>query len=120
MVENADSRWPQAADREVLIVLCTCPDTAQAERLATGLVENKFAACVNILPEIRSIYRWEGKVHQDGEVLALVKTTRQAYEGLQQWLLRHHPYEVPEILALPVVEGSENYLEWVINEPAAI
>ena len=74
---------------------------------------------MNILPEIRSIYRWQGKVHGDQEALVIVKTTRQAYAGLQQWLLLHHPYDVPEILALPVAEGSAKYLDWVIEQTAA-
>lgn len=103
---------------EVLVVLCTCPDRAAAERLAAGLVGRKLAACVNILPEIRSIYRWQGELNDDSEALMLVKTTRAAYPGLQQWLLENHPYDVPEILALPPRAGSPDYLAWVIEETA--
>ncbi len=101
---------------EVLTVLCTCPDAVTAKSLAAGLVERGLAACVNVLPEIRSIYRWRGKVHDDGEVLLLAKTTRLAYGSLESWLLEHHPYEVPEVLALPVQAGATDYLDWVLNE----
>jgi len=118
MMDNEARQHGRSTLTDALVVLCTCPDSAEAERLASGLVEGNLAACVNILPEIRSIYRWQGELQQDGEVLLIVKTTRQAYAGMQQWLLQHHPYDVPEILALPVAEGSTEYLQWVINETA--
>jgi periplasmic divalent cation tolerance protein len=101
---------------QVLVVLCTCPDSATAESLATGLVENRLAACVNILPEIRSIYRWQKEVQQDTETLLVVKTSREAYPRLESWLIDHHPYDVPEVLALPIDRGAPNYLDWVIQE----
>ena len=101
---------------EVLIVLCTCPDTAAARRLAAGLLERKWAACVNILPEIRSMYRWQGELHDEGEALMVVKTVHQAYAEVEAWLLQHHPYDVPEVLAVQVQAGSAAYLEWVQNE----
>ena len=104
---------------QILVVLCTCPDRTVAERLAGGLVEQNWAACVNILPEIRSIYRWQGELHNDGEVLMVIKSTRAAYPGLQHWLQKEHPYDVPEILALPLAAGSPDYLEWVVQETAA-
>jgi periplasmic divalent cation tolerance protein len=101
---------------EVLTVLCTCPDTATAKSLATGLVQKGLAACVNVLPEIRSIYRWGDEIHDEGEVLLLAKTSRRAYGSLESWLLEHHPYEVPEVLALPVQAGATDYLDWVLSE----
>jgi len=101
---------------EVLIVLCTCPDLATAQRLAAGVVERRLAACVNIVPGIRSIYRWQGRVQEGDEVLILVKTTRLAYPELEAWLLEAHPYDVPEVLAVPVQQGSADYLDWVLNE----
>ena len=101
---------------EILTVLCTCPDVATARELAGKLVERRLAACVNILPEIRSIYRWRGEVHDDSEALMVVKTTRLAYGRVESWLLEHHPYDVPEVLALPVQAGSEDYLDWVLGE----
>jgi periplasmic divalent cation tolerance protein len=101
---------------QVLVVLCTCPDLATAKSLATGLVENRLAACVNILPEIRSIYRWQNEVQQDTETLLVVKTSREAYPKLESWLIDHHPYDVPEVLALPIDRGAPNYLDWVFQE----
>jgi len=101
---------------EVLLVFCTCPDSKAAEKLAGGLIDARLAACVNILPEIRSIYRWDGKVQTDGEAQMIVKTTLAAYPALEGWLEEHHPFDVPEILAIPVKAGSCNYLDWVINE----
>jgi len=97
-------------------VLCTCPDQATAGRLAGGLVEEKLAACVNILPAIRSIYRWKGATQDDSEVLMIAKTTRSAYLALETWLTEHHPYDVPEVLALPVLHGSAAYLGGVEDE----
>jgi periplasmic divalent cation tolerance protein len=103
----------------ILAVLCTCPDAGTARDLACGLVERRLAACVNVLPEIRSIYRWRGEVQVDGEVLMVIKTTRDAYAALESWLLEHHPYDVPELLALPAAAGSADYLEWVMSEVGA-
>ena len=101
---------------EILILVCTCPDAATARRLAGGLLERKLAACVNILPEIRSMYRWQGELHDDSEALMVVKTVQSAYAEVEAWLLQHHPYDVPEVLAVQVQAGSAAYLEWVQNE----
>ena len=101
---------------EALVILCTCPDEATASRLAGDLVEENLAACVNILPGIRSIYRWQDELQMDDEVLMLVKTSRDAYPQLERWLLDNHPYDVPEVLALPVETGAANYLAWVGGE----
>jgi periplasmic divalent cation tolerance protein len=99
-----------------LVVLCTCPDTGTAESLANGLITNRLAACVNILPEIRSIYRWQNEIQKDAEVLMLVKSSRRVYARLERWLLEHHPYDVPEVLALPVDAGADEYLGWIDQE----
>jgi periplasmic divalent cation tolerance protein len=101
---------------QVLVVLCACPDAPTARRLACGLVEQGLAACVNILPEIRSIYRWQGETRDEAETLLIAKTTARAWGGLENWLREHHPYEVPEVLALPVQAGASDYLDWVLNE----
>ncbi len=100
----------------ILVVLCTCPDEAVAKKLAAGLVEQRLAACVNVLPGIRSIYRWQGRVQEDGEVLLVIKTPEDRYGTLEGWLLEQHPYDVPEIIALPVERGLPAYLEWVVQE----
>ena len=94
------------------IVLCTCPDAAGAERLAKELVEQRLAACVNILPAIRSFYRWQGEVEQAEELQLVIKTTADAWPRVEQFIQQQHPYEVPEILALDVAAGSPAYLEW--------
>ena len=101
---------------EALVVLCTCPNEEVARGLAGCLVENRLAACVNILPEIRSIYRWQGELQEDGEALMIMKTSRQAYPALEARLLEDHPYDVPEVIAVPLEAGSRNYLDWIAAE----
>ena len=93
------------------VVLCTFPDLEQARQIGAALVERQVAACVNLLPGVESIYRWQGKVERAGEVLAIIKTTR--YPELEAALKELHPYDVPEILALPVAAGFEEYLRWM-------
>jgi periplasmic divalent cation tolerance protein len=101
---------------QILVVLCTCPDDAVARSLAGDLVEQGLAACVNVLPEIRSIYRWQGAVNEDGETLMVIKTTGSNYGALEKWLSKNHPYDLPEVIALPVEHGLPAYLEWVVQE----
>ena len=95
------------------MVLCTFPDEETARQIGALLVEKQVAACVNVVPGLRSIYSWQGEVHDDAEVLALIKTTREVYPRLEAALLEAHPYEVPEVLALPVAAGAEAYRAWV-------
>lgn len=97
----------------VLLCYCTCPDTASARRIAETLVGEGLAACVNQLPGIRSTYRWQGAVHTDSEELLLIKTTGACLAALERRLLELHPYEVPELIAVPVAQGHEAYLDWV-------
>jgi periplasmic divalent cation tolerance protein len=96
----------------VLVVLCTCP-LEVAPALARQLVEARLAACVNLLPQLQSIYRWQDQVQQEVETLLLIKTSTDRYPQLEQHLRQHHPYSVPEVLALPVVQGLDAYLDWV-------
>ncbi len=98
---------------DALVVLVTGPDRDTMERLARTLVEERLAACVNLLGGLRSIYRWEGSVEEADEVLAIVKTTRGGLNALAERVRELHPYDVPEVLALPVEGGSEAYLDWV-------
>jgi periplasmic divalent cation tolerance protein len=100
---------------DVLIVLCTCPDAPVAERIATALVGERLAACINVLPGVTSVYRWEGEVQRDSEVLLLIKTTRARFPVLTERVHALHPYELPEIIALPVAGGLPDYLDWVIQ-----
>jgi len=100
-----------------LIVLVTSP-AAEAPSLAKSLVEERLAACVNIVPGLRSYYRWEGQVEEDDEVLCILKTQAQLFEQLRQRLTELHSYEVPEIIALPIVAGNQPYLEWITASTA--
>lgn len=104
---------PPVSSTDVLLVLCTCPDNTVAQTLAQTLVEKRLAACVNISGAVQSIYYWQGKVCQDSEVLMMIKSTIPAWKKLEQTLLELHPYDVPEIIALPVMAGSIDYLNWV-------
>ena len=101
------------SDPDALVCLMTCPDAETAERIGRTLVEEELAACVNIAPEVRSIYRWQGRVSLDVEALCLIKTTRAGFEALRARVVALHPYEVPELIALPIVEGSAPYLDWL-------
>jgi len=98
---------------ELLVVLCTFPDMEKAREIATRLVELRLAACVNLLPGAHSIYRWQGKVETADEVVALIKTTPALYLTLEQNLKELHPYDVPEIIALPVEKAQELYQRFV-------
>lgn len=103
---------------EYLLVLCTCPGNTVAAEIATALIEQNLAACVNRVPGVRSYYRWQGHLEQEDEVLLLVKTTRARFAGLQAAIRALHPHEVPEIIALPITAGAEAYLKWVSKSTA--
>lgn len=96
-----------------LVVLMTAPDIDQARRIARALVEERLAACCNILGGVESIYRWEGAVETAAEVLAIIKTSNAKFPDLERRIRELHPYDVPEILAMPVIAGSDNYLRWI-------
>ncbi len=96
-----------------ILVLCTCPEDVVAARIATTLVEEKLAACVNRIPRMSSTYRWEGKVRTETEALLLIKTAQRMLEPLSQRIQELHPYELPEVVALPIDGGSERYLAWL-------
>jgi periplasmic divalent cation tolerance protein len=102
-----------------LLVLTNLPDRAAAERLADMLLEKRVAACVNILAPCRSVYRWQGALQHDEEHPMLIKTTAERYAALEQALRAGHPYELPEIIAVPVERGLPAYLDWVAAETQA-
>ena len=104
---------------EVLLVLSTFPEAETARRIARQIVEEKYAACANLLPPIESIYWWEGKVEQGNEALVLFKTTAARFEGMQARLRQLHPYEVPEIIAVAIERGLPEYLRWVAEHCTA-
>ena len=97
---------------DVLLCLTTCPDAASAERIAVALVEEQLAACVNLIPGLRSVYRWQGVIERADEHLLLIKTTTGIYPALQARLLELHPYELPELLAVKPADGLLAYLQW--------
>jgi len=101
---------------EIIIILTNLPDRASALKLAGELVEQRLAACVNVLAECSSVYRWEGRVKSATEVPVLIKTRAQRYDEVEAEIRRLHPYELPEIVAVPVVRGLDEYLEWVGGE----
>ncbi|WP_432719301.1 divalent-cation tolerance protein CutA [Jeongeupia wiesaeckerbachi] len=105
-----------ATPHGAVVIICNCPDAAVADRLAAGLVEARLVACVNRLAPVRSTYRWEGRIETAEEVPLLAKTTLTAYPAVQDWLSAHHPYAVPEIIALPVAAGLPAYLAWLGTE----
>lgn len=96
-----------------LICFCTCPDADTAERIATALVDERLAACVNILPGVRSVYRWQDAIERADEVLLLAKTMPDCFERLRARLLELHPYELPELLAVETDHAHPDYLLWV-------
>lgn len=95
------------------IIYCTCPDKEAAKKLAQGLVENHLAACVNIIPGLTSVYPWQGKIETANEVLLLIKTHNECFPALENYIQTHHPYELPEIVAVPIEQGAKQYLNWV-------
>ena len=100
----------------IKVVLVTVPDPDQGLRLARRIVKERLAACANVIPEVSSVYRWDGAIQEDAEVLVLFKTTDTALEALKERVLELHGYEVPEFVALSVVGGYEPYLRWVVGE----
>jgi periplasmic divalent cation tolerance protein len=96
--------------------MCTCPDEETAKRIAGALVTEHLAACVNRMAGVRSTYRWQGQVQDEPEVLLLIKTVRRRFEALELRLKALHPYDLPEIIALPATAGSAEYLAWVGTE----
>lgn len=99
-----------------IVVLVTCPSTAEARRIAGALVRERLAACVNVVPGIASVFSWKGKVERAKETLLLIKTRRARFDRLRRRIKALHTYEVPEIVAVPLVAGDRNYLAWLDEE----
>ena len=111
-----DSRYDQPmqiAAHPYCVVLCTCPTTALADQIAQTLVAEQHAACVNILPGIQSVYRWQGKIARDNEVLLLIKTDEGHLAQVERCIRALHSYEVPEMIVLPISHGHAPYLNWI-------
>jgi periplasmic divalent cation tolerance protein len=101
------------SDARVQLVFCTVPDREVGQRIARALVDEKLAACVNLLPGVHSVYRWQGAVESADEVLLIAKTTATRFAALRDRLAALHPYELPEVIAVDVAAGLPAYLEWV-------
>jgi periplasmic divalent cation tolerance protein len=104
---------PPLTPADFVVVMVTVPDEETSSRLAHALVGEQLAACVNVLPGVRSVYVWEGEICNEGELLCLIKTRRELFPSVRDRVVDLHPYQVPEIVALPLVEGSEPYLTWL-------
>ena len=102
-----------------IVVLSTASSAAEAETIARRLVDERLAACVNVVTGVRSFYRWKGKIEDSGEWLLVIKSSRGRFEELRAALEKLHSYDVPEVIALPVVEGTKNYLHWMEGELGA-
>ncbi len=98
---------------DFIVTLCTCPDQTTAETIAHSLVDGKHAACVNILPGMKSVYRWKDQVESADEHLLIIKSQAESFPGIENAIRSRHPYELPEIIALPIAAGFPEYLNWM-------
>lgn len=99
-----------------IVILSTCESREEAARIARQLVDKRVAACVSILPGVESVYWWQGKIEQAAEVLLVIKSSRGMFDRVKEELLRMHSYQTPEAIAIPIVAGSEAYLDWMARE----
>lgn len=105
-----------SAEDQLLVILCTVPDEDTARRIAQGLVEDRLAACVNVIAGVKSFYRWQGTIEVGAELQLLIKTRQGRFDELVAWVNDKHPYEVPEIVAIPAERVSDEYLAWAIEQ----
>lgn len=99
-----------------VVVYTTCGNITEAELIARNLIDNRVAACVNVIPGLLSYYRWQGKVENDTELLLMIKTSRELVEHVRGALEALHSYDLPEMIVIPIIDGSPNYLEWLDQE----
>ena len=100
---------------EAILILITAADESEAKRLATALITDRLASCVQILPKMESVYRWQGRIQTESEILLVIKTTANKFEELERTVRGLHSYDVPEILAVPVARISEPYFKWLVE-----
>lgn len=110
--KNIHTRLQKKTMTDKIVVVTACESADQADRIATSLVEKKLAACVNIVPGASSVYRWKGEVERASETVVLIKTARALLDRVRAEIERLHSYELPEVIALAIVDGSEAYLDW--------
>jgi periplasmic divalent cation tolerance protein len=101
--------------RTIVLVFVTAPDLKVARKVARAVLKDKHAACANIVPKIESHYWWQGKLEKSGEVLIIFKTTQRCLAELEEAVIRSHPYDTPEVIALPLDRGNKRYLDWVVG-----
>ncbi len=99
-----------------VVAYTTCADREEAEKLARHLIDERLAACVSVVPAVKSYYRWKGRVESDDEILLMIKTSRDLVDALRQQLEKLHSYDLPELIVTPIVDGSPNYLAWLERE----
>jgi periplasmic divalent cation tolerance protein len=99
-----------------IIVLVTAPSSNEADLLGRKIIELRLAACVNLIPGVRSLFRWDGKVTEETECLMIFKSTKDCYADLERMIRQEHSYSVPEVIALPIIDGSASYLQWIRSE----
>ena len=103
---------------EIIIVFVTVPGLREGSRISKAILTSRLAACVNVIPGVQSMYQWKGKIVREKEAMLVMKTTRIRYRKLEQKIKKLHPYEVPEVIAIPLICGSSQYIEWVTGEVA--
>lgn len=103
---------------QAILIITNVPNAEVASTIARQLVEKGMAACVNIMPPVHSVYRWQGSVEEADEITLLIKTSQSLYESVENAIVTEHPYEVPEIIALPIISGLQAYLGWIAAETA--
>jgi periplasmic divalent cation tolerance protein len=101
---------------EYIIVLTTLPSKEEADKLSEKLLKARLIACANISSQMESFFHWKGQISKENEVLVIMKTQKKLFKELSDWILTHHPYDVPEIVALPILMGSDDYLSWIKEE----
>jgi periplasmic divalent cation tolerance protein len=106
----------KVAMTDKIVVFCACGSDREARRISEALIEMRLAACVTILPKVQSVYRWKGAIERSEEFLLIIKSSRGIFERLRVEIARLHSYQVPEVLALPVVDGAASYLQWMTQE----
>lgn len=101
---------------DAIVVLCTCPDQISADKICDALLTARLAACINQLPAVQSVYHWQGRIERASEIQLVIKSFSSHFEALSHCICQHHPYTVPEIIALPIEAGHQPYLDWLQQE----
>jgi periplasmic divalent cation tolerance protein len=120
LIDWAGERYKISVMSEFIVVFVTVGSSKEGQRLAHALVEERLAACVNVIPHVQSVYRWEGKIEESEEELLVIKSRRELFSALEKRVRELHSYSVPEIVALPLVDGSAAYLKWLDEQVSGV